>query len=381
MSSLYERSLEIIRLGQAPSGAYIASPAFPTYSYCWLRDGSFIAHAMDRAGQHASAAAFFRWAGRTIQKHSHKLENIDRKLRYGGSLGKDEFFHARFTLDGEEVTADHTWGNFQVDGYGTWLWALAEHVRLSGDSGLLDELVEAVQTTLRYLEVVWQLPGYDCWEEHPEYLHPYSLATVFSGFESVAQLAQAGLVKGAAAPGTVMAQAVREFILEFGVCQGRLLKHIRPGYPGKAPRPHRESGVDSSLIGITVPYKVLKPDDPIMQATIQAIEAELHRPGGGVYRYKADVYYGGGEWLLLTAWLGWYYATLGRIDQAEALRGWIESRADADGALAEQVSDHLLASEHYGPWLSKWGPVAKPLTWSHAMYVILVHAIQEGRPQ
>ncbi len=128
MSSLYERSLEIIRQGQTTTGAYIASSAFPTYSYCWLRDGSFIAHAMDTAGEYESAEAFFRWAGHTIQKHSHKLDNIERKVKMGGSIGKDEFLHTRFTLDGEEVTTDNTWGNFQIDGYGTWLWALAECV-------------------------------------------------------------------------------------------------------------------------------------------------------------------------------------------------------------------------------------------------------------
>ena len=44
---LYHRSIDIIKENQAASGAYVASPSFPTYHYCWLRDGSYIAYAMD----------------------------------------------------------------------------------------------------------------------------------------------------------------------------------------------------------------------------------------------------------------------------------------------------------------------------------------------
>ncbi len=57
---------------------------------------------------------------------------------------------------------------------------------------------------------------------------------------------------------------------------------------------------------------------------------------------------------------------------------WIENKADPEGNLPEQVSDHLLTPEHYEPWLNKWGPVASPLLWSHAMYILLVKAIREA---
>jgi GH15 family glucan-1,4-alpha-glucosidase len=192
MASLYDRSIQIIKKGQYETGAYIASPNFPTYHYCWLRDGSFIAHAMDRAGEFASAEAFYRWVGRTIQKHSNKVEEIKQHLESGLPIGKDDVLHTRYTFDGEEVTVDSAWGNFQIDGYGTWLWALVEHIQLSGNTALLRDLIEPIRITLRYLDLVWQLPNYDCWEEHPEYLHLYSLATVFAGFNSMACLQEKG---------------------------------------------------------------------------------------------------------------------------------------------------------------------------------------------
>jgi GH15 family glucan-1,4-alpha-glucosidase len=375
---LYKNSVKLILENQSVWGSYIASPAFPTYQYCWLRDGSFIAHAMDTAGEFESAAAFFCWVGRTIQKFSYKVEVARLHLQENLPIGKDDLLHTRYTLDGEEVTVDSTWGNFQIDGYGTWMWALGEHVKMSGDTSILSELSVSIETTLKYLELVWKLPNYDCWEEHPEYLHPYSLATVYAGFHTIADLVREGKIKQGSVPADDLAAQVKAFILTSGVKDGKLVKLFEPaGMPANS-RLNGNSSVDSSLIGISIPYQVLEPEDPIVVATMQAIESDLHRPDGGVYRYKSDVYYGGGEWILLTAWLGWYYTSIKKYDMAKELCKWIEAQADENGFLAEQVSEHVLDTKFIDPWVKKWGPIAKPLTWSHAMYIILTNAIMEG---
>jgi GH15 family glucan-1,4-alpha-glucosidase len=123
---------------------------------------------------------------------------------------------------------------------------------------------------------------------------------------------------------------------------------------------------------------MLDPSDPLIRTSVARIESDLRCNRGGVYRYLADTYYGGGEWLLLAAWLGWYYAETGDIDQAEELRHWVEDQADPSGQMPEQVSSHLLSPSHYEEWEKRWGPIANPLLWSHAMYIILEKAIQES---
>ncbi len=379
MSSLYQKSIQIIKAGQSPSGAYIASPNFPTYHYCWLRDGSFTAHAMDVAGETESAEAFFRWVGRTVQKYGYKVAEVRRHLEEGLPIGKDDTMHTRFTLDSEEVTSDSTWGNFQVDGYGTWLWALAEHVRRTGNVSLLQELAEPIDITLQYLELVWKLPNYDCWEEYPEYLHPYSLATVYGGLAAVDGLVRDGMIAAPAVDVKRLSGQVSDFLQKHAVGDGVFVKSIWPANGKGTPGQFICNGVDASLLGLAIPYHVFPLDHPLVLGTIQAIEKDLHHPHGGVYRYKEDVYYGGGEWILLAAWLGWYDAQVGNLEQAEELLHWIESQADGEEQLAEQISDHILAPDQYEPWVKKWGPVAKPLLWSHAMYIILVNAIQQGK--
>lgn len=376
---ILKHSIEVILANQDQGGAYIASPAFPIYHYCWLRDGSFIAHSMDRAGQYESAVKYFRWVGRTIQRYAGKVDVLAAQLKAGKKPDHQGILNTRFSLDGEEEGSESGWGNFQIDGYGTWLWALAEHVRLSEDTSLLKELSQPIQTTLRYLELTWNLPNYDCWEEHPEYLHPYSLASVFAGFDAIATLIQNRQMDAVPVAAGELANQVKAFLLNYAVDDGRLVKHILPASKKKPPKAVALRGVDSSLIAVTIPYNVLSPKNEVMQATIQKIVADLYRVDGGVYRYKADVYYGGGEWLLLTAWLGWYFAQSGDIQQAETMRAWMESQADAAGNLPEQVSDHTLAPEHFDEWRNKWGPIASPLLWSHAMYIVLVKAIEEAK--
>ncbi len=39
--------------------------------------------------------------------------------------------------------------------------------------------------------------------------------------------------------------------------------------------------------------------------------------------------------------------------------------------MPEQATDHLLAPDRYTEWLERWGPIATPLLWSHAMFLTL----------
>lgn len=384
MTDLFQHSIHLIQANQSASGAYLASPTFSAYRYSWFRDGAFVAYAMDLAGQHDSAHRFHDWAARVILRHADKSERAIQKAARGESVG-DDYLHTRYTLDGDEGPAD--WPNFQLDGLGTWLWALAEHNRrplprssspiekgTGGRGSLPSHWWQAVDLTAHYLAALWRYPCYDLWEEHPEFLHPYTLAAIYAGLKAADSMIA---VSGRS---SAVADEIRRFVLERGVRNGHLVKHISPQGNTAAvdSQPPTLSGVegsavvDASLIGVATPYRLLAPDDPLMRATVACIEADLHCPGGGVHRYRADTYYGGGEWLLLTGWLGWYYAEVGETTRVQEMQRWVEAQADAAGNLPEQASHHLLAPDRHAEWEAHWGPIAKPLLWSHAMYLILV---------
>jgi len=220
---------------------------------------------------------------------------------------------------------------------------------------LPDEWLGAAKLVADYLTALWPRPCYDCWEEFPDRIHTYTLAAIYGGL-------QAHALMGGAEHRATLAEISR-FLHTQSVVDGHYVKFVGS----------RE--VDASLVGLAIPYKVVEPYDPLMRATVAQLEARLRR-GGGLHRYAADTYYGGGEWVLLTAWLGWYYTQVGEREKARAALRWVEAQADAQGQLPEQVSTHLLAPDRHAEWEARWGPVANPLLWSHAMYLILYRALE-----
>ena len=281
---LKRRSVGVILGGQSSGGAYVASPAFPPYRYSWLRDGSFIADAMSRVGEIASAEAFFDWVAEIVAR----------------GLG----FDARYTLDGERDGSE--WPLRQSDGWGLWLWVVRRHCERHGRR---QRWRQAVAPTELHLEKVRLEPCVDWWEER-EGIHASTLACIAAGLDDDLDLTPA------------------------------------------------EDRLDASLL--VLPFLGFGAVDV----------TPLVGPGGGVHRHLDDTYYGGGEWLLLTALLG-----LADPDRSEACMAWIEAHATGDGLLPEQVQDTLLAPEQYEPWVTKWGPPPCPLLWSHAMFLTLAHEL------
>lgn len=345
---LLARSIEIILENQQASGAYVAGPNFPTYRYCWFRDASYIAYAMDRVGQHDSAARYHRWAVNTILAHRDAVQRGLTKLADGRLPDAGEYIHTRYHLDGA-VETDGDWPNFQLDGIGTWLWSLSEHMQLTHNT-ISAVQYEAIKLCIDYLCVLWDRPCYDCWEERPDRVHTYTLSALYRGLKSF-EYARPNVSQ--------VLSAIEQALRTRAMRSGHLIKDL-----------DGTDEVDGNLLALALPNRLLSPNDPIMCATVARIESDLCN-GGGVHRYTADTYYGGGEWILLTAWLGQYYATIGKMDRARELCRWIEACADGQGHLPEQLETHLNHPEYLDPWRQRWGESARPLLWSHAEYIVL----------
>lgn len=349
-ATLAQHSLQVIREGQDQSGAYLASPTFPTYRYCWFRDGAFIAHAMDDWSQHDSSSAFHDWVVRTVLRHAPTV-----RPGLGKPLEPQALLHTRYQADGRPGGED--WPNFQLDGFGTWLWAFDLHLRRTG-RGLDGDARRAVRLVADYLLALWPYPNFDCWEEHADRVHPSTLGAIVAGLGGAANLLGEPSFAGAA-------DAVRAYLLLHGVKEGRLVKHTGA------------DAVDANLLWLGVPYGVLPPGHEVMRATVARIREDLLDPDGGVRRYLLDTYYGGGGWPLLTAALAQHHAAVGERDEARRLLGWIEAQAGAGGDLPEQVATHARFPERIAEWEALWGNSARPLLWSHAAYLSLLKTLEE----
>lgn len=350
MVDLTQRSIDIILQNQASTGAYLASPNFPNYRYCWFRDGSFTAYAMGLIGEHSSAAHFHEWAANVINDRSDVVYRAIKRIKTNEPLSDDDYLHTRYTIEGNDVMPNE-WPEFQLDGFGTWLWSLGGHFSLT-QKPLPETWTHAAGLVADYLTALWQHPCYDCWEENPDKVHLYTLAAIYGGLKAHSRFAYMN--------NKATMQSIEAFVKKFRTAKGYFVKFIGSDM------------IDASLLGLATPYRIVQPDDPSMQMRISHLEQSLIR-GGGVHRYPTDSYYGGGEWVLLTGWLGWYYADVGKYDRAKRMLEWMEMQADANGYLPEQVATNLNCPSNYETWVKRWGQIARPLLWSHAMYLILHH--------
>jgi len=371
--TLIARSRQVILTHQQPGGAYLAGPFMPDYQFSWFRDGAFIAYAMmldgeiapvqhggSMAAQWESAQSFHDWCVRVILRREDGLERCIARAEAGQPIDPRDALNARYNAQGDE--GPDGWPEFQLDGPGAWLWSLSEFVDRFRLRPLPLEWERAVRLVARYLAALWRLPCYDCWEELPDDVHISTLAAIYGGLRAAERLV----------PGldcSTTAQAIRAFVLERGLTPG-----------GELAKSVGRDAVDANLIAAAVPFGLLAPDDPIMVRTIERIERDLHAPGSGVHRHLDDVYYGGGAWVLLALWLAWYYIERGDLAPAEALIAWSERQADAEGNLPEQVVPPMLAPEHYLAWVERRGPIAQPLLWTHAKYLI-ARAVLARSPQ
>ncbi|GAC1401259.1 MAG: hypothetical protein NVSMB52_15060 [Chloroflexota bacterium] len=347
-SPLIDSSLAIIRRNQSPSGAFLACPSFPTYRYSWFRDGTFIANALDLWGDHHTARRFYDWG---INIVCARADVVEAALTSQRGTVPTAYLHTRYTDDGL-ASDDKEWPNFQLDGFGTFLWGLIEHATMTEMSGLPPTWRAGVDLLAAYTGHLWTTPNYDCWEEFPDKVHISTLCTLGAGLRAV------GTYTG---DRTVAAKAdeICTFIREAGARNGYLPKFIG------------SDAVDASLLWATVPFRLLEADDPLVQRTADKIASDLLGPYGGVHRYGADSYYGGGEWILLTALLGEYLLQSHKRDEAARMLAWIEGQMWETGDLPEQTAYSLNFPTAYGPWVERWGPSASPLLWSHAAYLRL----------
>ncbi len=370
LSSLHSHSQQVILDNQQASGGYLACPTMPDYQFSWFRDGAFIAYALTLDGLHApivhpvglaaqwdSALKFHDWCARMINDRAEALERTIARAERGEPLVLQDTLNARYRVEGSEGPAG--WPEFQLDGPGLWVWALAKYAEVARMTPLPVDWEAAVERVVRYLSAVWRTPCYDCWEERGDQIHISTLAAIYAGLHAAQRLLPRLNTESTCA-------AIKAYIMTNGLTlTGELAKSVGLDM------------VDANLLLAALPDDgLLAPDDPLMVRTIARVERDLLAQGHGVHRHCEDTYYGGGAWVLLGLWLAWYKTQVGDTARAHELVSWAEAHADAAHNLPEQVKDVMFDPSFYDGWLAERGEIANPLLWTHAKYVIVQHALK-----
>jgi len=352
-AELATASHAIITRHQHPDGAYPASPTFSAYAgYAWLRDGAFTAEGLSRYGDQASVDRFHDWVNGVLVRRRGQVDGLVAQKKQGREPDVAAMLPTRFTFAGDD--GSDPWWDFQTDGYGIWLWEVVTHARRHGLD--LAPWRAGIDVAVDYISAFWERPCYDWWEEHVEHRHLSTLAAIYGGLIAILDAGVLDDVRRDTA--AQVRDAIRDRVMADGIHAGHLTKWFG------------STAVDASLPSAIVPFGLLEPSDPLAKGTLEAVARDLDHDGG-VHRFTDDVFYGGGQWPLLSALLGWNLAATGDTDGALRHLRWIADHASSDLELPEQVPDHLLHPENRQKWLDRWGPVAQPLLWSHGMYLIL----------
>lgn len=379
VDELYNRSLLLFKLMQnEKTGGLLAAPEVDEnftkcgrYAYCWGRDAAFITAALDKCGLNDMVDKFFEWAV-SVQED-------------------DGSWHQRYYLDGNLAPS---WG-LQADETGTLIWGMLQHYKVIKDIRFIERMWQSIEKGVDFLvsfidvETGLPKPSYDIWEERMGE-HAYTSAAVYSGIIAGVEMAKilrvsekitdkwkktADEIKKAIDKvlwkeeyGCYL-RSVRTKLNPWGseLASEKMLIKINPkgSYMDVT---LEDSIVDISLLGLCIPFGVFDADNPRIKSTAEVVEQLLESPEiGGIGRYENDNYIGGNPWIVATLWITLYHIRRKNYIKArEYLRWTINARTEL-GFLPEQVDKYTGKPA----WVI-------PLTWSHAMFVLVLFELIES---
>ncbi|MBW9140424.1 MAG: glycoside hydrolase family 15 protein [Candidatus Aramenus sp.] len=335
----FKRSL-LVLLGliYTPSGGIIASPttSLPEiigkernwdYRYVWVRDASYSAEALIKAG--------LALRGRDIL--SFLTSMIDPSSK--------SFDHPFYSVDGTAPPAEEEvpWlegyrgsrpvriGNgaylqVQSDIEGAYMHALYEYYKATGDKEFVRDVWWAIEAIANWVKNSWKEKSTDIWEQRGVYEHfVHTKVMDWVAMDRAYKLAEE---VGVSRPEwKEVAEEIREDVLANGYSE-RKKSFVR--YYGS-------EEVDAALLTLPL-YGFVEARDPKFISTLERIEKELSVSKGLLLRYREDFI---GEvvnpFTLVSTWLARVYVRLGKIKEAvETLK-----------RLVECSTDLKLMAEHY----------------------------------
>jgi oligosaccharide amylase len=374
MTTLYKRSLVIMRVHADNRGGIIASSdtdmlhhGRDTYSYVWPRDAAVVAHALDIGGYHDAAKRFFKFMADCAEPAGYLMH----KYRTDAVLGSSWHPWLRHGQAQLPIQEDETAAVVNA------LWQHYELVRdLEFIESLYNPFIEpAARFMCDYIEPTTGLPqaSYDLWEEKYG-TSTYTASAVFAGLQAAARFAMLLGKDDDARTYQAVAQRMQSAILTvlYDDKIGMFVKHVLHNEAGDI---EYDRTIDVSSFYGPILYDVIDINDERVKVAAQTTEQYLlvSSTSQGFIRYQNDNYYrmhdadSPNPWVITTLWMARYQIKKAKTKKelALALRilEWTCSHATTGGVLAEQM--HPRTRAHLS---------TAPLVWSHAEYVLAVHA-------
>ena len=322
------------------------------YAYCWTRDGVFVTRAMDILGMKTEVEKFY--------------SNFCKKTQ-----SKTGRWQQRFYTDGRLAPC---WG-YQIDETASVVFGIYEHFKKYKDKTFLKNNLKMCENAISYLQkyiddVIKEkgkfLPSYDLWEEY-EGVTLYSMASIFASFnamlkiyKNVKTLFESNRLKIESI--NKKTKALEQEMLDIKeYCLKTFFDDNKKTYV----RNVDDKKLDISLLGAITPFEMLSPKEKNVQNTIERINMTLRTYTGGYVRYEEDTYMGGyNPWPIANLWMACYNLETGENKKALENFEFVTNSCSEHGFLGEQVNNEAMKPA----WVIG-------LTWSHAMYVVVLERL------
>lgn len=301
------------------------------YRFCWVRDASMISQAFATIGHPTDGVAFLNFLERAAAQHRDPARI---QVLYGLSGETPEAEYNLGHLDGYADSRPVRVGNAaaqqtQLDVYGELLEAAYDLVLLNAP--ITDSQWTWLRGVVDYVCQVWRYPDQGIWEVRGPAQHfTYSKVMCWVALDRAIRLAELLNWEGPTDVWERERAEIHALVLEHGFSAER----------NSFVQAFDSTTLDASSLLIPA-VGFLPPDDPRVQATIDATLRELTEDGL-VHRYRTGETsdgVGGGEGAfgICTFWLSNALAMSGRVDEAEKIFESMAARANDVGLFPEEI--------------------------------------------
>lgn len=324
------------------------------YSYCWTRDAVFVTKALDILGMEKETEKFYKNFCKMTQS-------------------KNGMWEQRFYTDGRLAPC---WG-YQIDETASVVYGVYTHYEKVKDKKFLKETLKMCENACVFLEKYVNdiLSGekkmqvsYDLWEEY-EGITFYSLSSIFSAFDAMLKIYSE--VKELLENNRLKIEAITKQEKELDRLQREIKEYVLKNLYDEEKkcfvRNSKDKKLDISMLGAIVPFKMLSPKEKKVLNTVERINMTLRTYTGGYIRYEDDKYMGGyNPWPLANLWMACYNLEVGEKKKAIENFEFVVNSMSEHGFLGEQVNNEVKKTA----WVIG-------LTWSHAMYIIVLEKLSK----
>ena len=380
---IYKRSILLFPLlTNHETGGIIAAPEIDEnftkcgrYSYCWPRDAVFITKAMDILEMQKDTDKFYK--------------NFCRKTQ-----SKNGMWEQRFYTDGKLAPC---WG-YQIDETASVIYGIYEHFKITKSDKFLKNNLQMCEKAVKFLKeyledwinVKYEIKkdvvkeeldntynpnnekkisvSYDLWEMS-EGIHLYSLASIYSAFDSMLNIYNVLDKKVSDFENNrLKEEKVNKTKQELEYLQTEIKTYIDINLYDEKRKSYvrnlEDKKIDISILGAIIPFKLFKPKEKKVVNTIENINLTLRTYTGGYQRFENDHYMNGNPWPIANLWMTLYYLEKGEKVKAKETFDFVVKTAGKHEFLGEQVDNNTLKPN----WVIGLG-------WSHAMFIIVLEKL------